>query len=290
MPWTNAIGLYVPPEHKSALQLVKANENCYTGNTDDLQFFTPGKYDSKFKGRNIALIAILQAEKSRVLFAGSMDTFSNDLIYRQKVKYFRASSITDRDPEAETRENYIESVNSTPKLIMHALGWMMGMKNQFKVTMFRHFKLDDISQTEKFYVNDTVRFEMRIAESVDGTWLPLLHTDASFMAEFNRIDTFIRAPLQTKGDGRYYVDMQLPDVYGVYTFRTFITKPGYNLIQIDQKVTVNPTPYDHYPRFLECAYPYYLSAFSMMTGVFSLSFVFLYHKETAKVTQTKKDK
>ena len=84
--------------------------------------------------------------------------------------------------------------------------------------------------------------------------------------------------------------MRLPDVYGVYTFRTFITKPGYNLIQIDQKVTVNPTPYDHYPRFLECAYPYYLSAFSMMTGVFSLSFVFLYHKETAKVTQTKKDK
>ena len=76
---------------------------------------------------------------------------------------------------------------------------MLGMKNQFKVTMFRHYKIDDISETEKFYVNDTVRFEMRIAESVDGVWLPLLHTDALFMAEFNRIDTFIRAPLQTKG-------------------------------------------------------------------------------------------
>ena len=53
------------------------------------------------------------------MFAGSMDVFSNDLIYRQYVKYFRSSSITDQDPESEMRENYIESQNSTPKLIMH---------------------------------------------------------------------------------------------------------------------------------------------------------------------------
>ena len=60
-----------------------------------------------------------------------MDTFSNDLIYRQNVKYFRSSSITDQDPEAETRENYIESMNSTPKLIMHvSYGFLYTVKTQ----------------------------------------------------------------------------------------------------------------------------------------------------------------
>ena len=81
-----------------------------------------------------------------------------------------------------------------------------------------------------------------------------------------------------------------PDVNGVYTFQIEITQPGYNLIHLTQKVVVNPTPYDHYPRFLECAYPYYLSAFSMMSGVLSMSFVFLYHDDKNKKINTKKNK
>ena len=30
MPWMNAIGMYIPEEHQTALPLVKCNENCYT--------------------------------------------------------------------------------------------------------------------------------------------------------------------------------------------------------------------------------------------------------------------
>ena len=43
---------------------------------------------------------------------------------------------------------------------------------------------------------------------------------------------------------------------------------------------MRPLTHTQYERFSRCAYPYYVSAFSMMAGVFLFSFVFLYYKET----------
>lgn len=87
----------------------------------------------------------------------------------------------------------------------------MQQKNQYKVTAFRHYNVADIEQNSKFYVNDTVRFEARISEIVDGFWLPLLNNEAGiFQAELKLVDTYIRAPLIHRGDGRYHVDMRLP--------------------------------------------------------------------------------
>merc|ERR1711935_102497 len=281
MPWMNSIGMHIPEEHATALPLVKCNENCYT---DDLSFkpIKPGKLMTKFKGRNICLMAILQEEFSRVVFASSMDVFSDETMYRHYVKYYREASVTDQSEKGMVgQEGIIDSQNSTPKLLVNALGWLLQQKNQYKVTAFRHYKVDDIEQTKKFYVNETVRFEVRISELVDGFWLPLLNDEPhTFQAELKLVQPFIRAPLVHRGDGRYMVDMRLPDVNGVFTFDVEVTSPGFNLIHLTQKVVVNPTPYNHYPRFLECAYPYYLSAISMMTGVFFMSFVFLYHDKS----------
>ena len=36
--------------------------------------------------------------------------------------------------------------------------------------------------------------------------------------------------------------------------------------------------YDMYDRFIPCAFPYYLSAFSMMIGAFLMGFTVLYHE------------
>ena len=89
------------------------------------------------------------------------------------------------------------------------------------------------------------------------------------------------------GSGLYYVDIRLPDVVGVYTLSLSVDSLVHNVLNLEQKVVVRPIPYDKYPRFLECAYPYYFSAFSMMFGVFLLSFAFLYHREPK---ETKKNK
>lgn len=74
----------------------------------------PGKLQEKFKGRDITLMSVAQYGTSRVVFAGSMDIFSNQLIYRSYTKYFMEAAVTNQKDGGA-----ISSQNSTPKLIMH---------------------------------------------------------------------------------------------------------------------------------------------------------------------------
>jgi oligosaccharyltransferase complex subunit beta len=48
------------------------------------------------------------------------------------------------------------------------------------------------------------------------------------------------------------------------------------------QVSVRPLQHTEYERFIPSAYPYYVSAFSMMAGVFLFSIVFLHYKEDSK--------
>jgi oligosaccharyltransferase complex subunit beta len=48
------------------------------------------------------------------------------------------------------------------------------------------------------------------------------------------------------------------------------------------QVSVRPLQHTEYERFIPSAYPYYVSAFSMMAGVFLMSIVFLHYKEDTK--------
>ena len=74
----------------------------------------PGKLEEKFKGRDITLMSIAQYDTSRVVFAGSMDAFSNQLIFRSYTKYFMENAVTNSKDGGT-----VASQNSTPKLIMH---------------------------------------------------------------------------------------------------------------------------------------------------------------------------
>ena len=74
----------------------------------------PGKLEEKFKGRDITLMSIAQYGTSRVVFAGSMDAFSNQLIFRSYTKFFMENAVTNSKDGGT-----IASQNSTPKLIMH---------------------------------------------------------------------------------------------------------------------------------------------------------------------------
>lgn len=56
------------------------------------------------------------------------------------------------------------------------------------------------------------------------------------------------------------------------------------------QVSVRPLEHTQYERFIPSAFPYYVSAFSMMLGVFIFSFVFLHFKEDgATAPKTKSD-
>ncbi|MPC50675.1 Dolichyl-diphosphooligosaccharide--protein glycosyltransferase subunit [Portunus trituberculatus] len=81
--------------------------------------------------------------------------------------------------------------------------------------------------------------------------------------------------------------VQVPDVYGVYQFKVEYNRVGFTRLYSSTQVSVRPFTHLQYERFIECAYPYYASAFSMMVGVFLFSLVFLHHKESPSKTKHK---
>jgi len=70
----------------------------------------------------------------------------------------------------------------------------------------------------------------------------------------------------------------LPDVYGVYKFVVRYNKLGYGNLLLEEQVSIHPFRHDQFERFIDVAFPYYASAFSMMAGFFVFGIVFLYSR------------
>lgn len=117
--------------------------------------------------------------------------------------------------------------------------------------------------------------EVEILENDE--WKPFTADDIQL--EFVRIDPFIRTTLKRKPNGAYEARFRIPDVYGVYQFKVDYDRVGYTRLYSTTQVSVRPLQHTQYERFIPNAYPYYVSAFSMMAGLFLFSFVFLHYKE-----------
>jgi oligosaccharyltransferase complex subunit beta len=97
------------------------------------------------------------------------------------------------------------------------------------------------------------------------------------------LDPYIRVNLphvrSDKTSAWYEKTIQLPDVFGVYTFRVRYQRPGYSWIHYAEQVPIRPFRHDEYPRFLTIAYPYYTGAGSVMIAFVVFVVVWLYHHD-----------
>lgn len=84
------------------------------------------------------------------------------------------------------------------------------------------------------------------------------------------LDPYIRTTLKQvasiNGAGRFEVNLRLPDVYGVFTFKVNYKRSGLSYILAEDQVSIRPFRHNEYPRFLTAAYPYYASTGSMIVG------------------------
>lgn len=122
----------------------------------------------------------------------------------------------------------------------------------------------------------------------NGEWKPFVADDIQL--EFVRIDPFVRTTLKGQPGGVYEAKFKIPDVYGVYKFIVDYDRIGYTHLYSSTQVSVRPLQHTQYERFIPSAYPYYVSAFSMMAGLFLFSFVFLHFKEEAVKPEGKNKK
>lgn len=112
---------------------------------------------------------------------------------------------------------------------------------------------------------------------MNGKWEPFKNTDVQL--EFIRLDPFVRTTLKPSSTGNFVAQFKLPDVYGIFKFNVDYNRIGYTHLFSTTQVSVRPLRHTEYDRFISAAYPYYVSAFSMMAAVFFFSFIQLYHHD-----------
>uniref|UniRef100_A0A183CF94 Dolichyl-diphosphooligosaccharide--protein glycosyltransferase 48 kDa subunit n=1 Tax=Globodera pallida TaxID=36090 RepID=A0A183CF94_GLOPA len=220
-------------------------------------------------GRSTILLGALQARNNaRVVLSGSLDFFSN--------KFFDA-----------TLNSVGHAANATKsgnqELAASILEWVLKESGVLRLNSVKHHIVGQKFPPAEYTIMENVRYEINIEELKNGKWIPFQGKDVQM--EFVRIDPFVRITLKNN-NGKLTAEFKIPDVYGVYKFLVDYHRIGYTHLNDVQQVSVRPLQHTQYERFSRCAYPYYVSAFSMMIGVVLFSFVFLYYKETPLPSST----
>ena len=262
------LGMIADPDNPLILEIM-------TGATTSYSYFPDDKIDEypHAVGKSTLLMAGMQARNNaRVVFSGSIDFFSNE--------FFAASVLR----SASGAGNFDQSNNHA---IATALTkWVFKETGVLRVGTVKHHLIGETEPPTAYTVEDKVHYEIVIEERVNGKWKPFMVTN-DVQLEFFRIDPFVRIYLnKTRNGMAYYADFKLPDVYGVFQFKVDYNRIGYTHLFSTTQVSVRPFQHTQYERFIPSAYPYYVSAFSMMIGIVLFSLVFLHYRDTTKKTKT----
>lgn len=158
--------------------------------------------------------------------------------------------------------------------------WVFKKNGVVRVSGVHHHRVGELQPPASYTIMDDVVYSVNVEELSNEKWIPYEANDLQL--EFVRIDPFVRMLMKPVGNGRYEARFTIPDVYGVYQFKVDYTRIGWTHLYSTTQVSVRPLQHTQYERFILSAYPYYVSAFSMMAGVFLFSFIFLHFKEEGK--------
>ncbi|XP_028174016.1 dolichyl-diphosphooligosaccharide--protein glycosyltransferase 48 kDa subunit [Ostrinia furnacalis] len=259
-------GLILDKDNSLVLPILTADSTAYSYNPKSQVKEYPHAV-----GRKTVLIAALQARNNaRIVFSGSLFFFSDEAF---------------NSPVSKVHSDKLKSDTSGNKALAASLSaWAFGERGRLRVRRVHHQRPGDSHSSDTYTIMDTVIYRIEIEELRNGKWQPFEANDVQL--EFVRIDPFIRATLQRRPSGAYEAELRVPDVWGVYQFKVDYDRVGYTRLYHSTQVSVRPLQHTQYERFIPSAYPYYVSAFSMMVGVFLFSFVFLYYKEETPKTKS----
>jgi oligosaccharyltransferase complex subunit beta len=224
-------------------------------------------------GRDTLLVTALQARNNaRVVFAGSLDMFSD--------KFFSSAVQSFSDKTGTPGKKYDKSGNE--EFCIELSKWTFQERGLLRARDLQHrLQQKDAPLNPLAYrIKDDIHFQIVIEEwdQSKASWVPF--TQNNVQLELVMLDPYIRKTLPHDGKGTFSADFTLPDVYGVYKFRIQHHKKGYSNLEVSQQVSVHPYRHNQFERFIDVAYPYYTSAFSMFAAFFIFGVVFLYSKDS----------
>ncbi|XP_034190319.1 dolichyl-diphosphooligosaccharide--protein glycosyltransferase non-catalytic subunit Ost48 [Osmia lignaria lignaria] len=254
-------GLIADVENPLILRLLTASSSAYSYNPQN-----PIKEYPHAVGKNTLLIAALQARNNaRVVFSGSLYFFSDE-------------AFTSPIQKAQDGKKYEKSGNEAVATMIAR--WVFKENGVIRVASVHHHRVGESEPPAAYTIMDDVVYSIEVQKLSGDQWVPYETNDLQL--EFVRIDPFIRMTMKPVGNGRYEARFKIPDVYGVYQFKVDYTRIGLTHLYSTTQVSVRPLQHTQYERFIPSAFPYYISAFSMMGGVFLFSLVFLHYKEDTK--------
>lgn len=265
----HGLGMTADPENPLVLEIM-------TGYTTSYSYFAKDSVSEypHAVGRSTLLIAGLQARNNaRVVFSGSLDFFSNEFY---SIPVHKASAGAKEFSKSSNREMGA----ALTKWVFKEVGLLdAGNDTHFLRSQGRgNVPMD-------YTVEDDVHYEIEIKELVNGAWVPFKAKDVQM--EFVRIDSYVCIFMnRSSKTGVYYADFKLPDVYGVFQFKVTYNRIGYTHLYSSIQVSVRPFEHTQYERFIPSAFPYYMSAFSMMVGVILFAVVFLHFRDNTQKTKT----
>uniref|UniRef100_A0A0R3RHX9 Dolichyl-diphosphooligosaccharide--protein glycosyltransferase 48 kDa subunit n=1 Tax=Elaeophora elaphi TaxID=1147741 RepID=A0A0R3RHX9_9BILA len=261
----SGVALIADKTNNLRLEILSASTTAYSFNPREKVEEYPGAV-----GRSTLLIGAIQARNNaRVVLTGSLAMFSDAFINANVSKYGSTTKLQ--------KSGNLELLTELSK-------WVFMEKSVLKVKSVSHHRVGEKNPPREYTILDNVEYEIEIEELNNGKWEAFREDDVQL--EFTRIDPFVRTTLKNY-NGKLKTQFKLPDVYGVFKFMVDYRRIGYSHLLDVQQVSVRPLQHTQYERFIYSAYPYYVSAFSMMIGVNLFSCVFLYHKEPSK--DVKKD-
>ncbi|KAI9096573.1 Dolichyl-diphosphooligosaccharide--protein glycosyltransferase subunit WBP1 [Phlyctochytrium arcticum] len=210
-------------------------------------------------GNEIALVSAMQARNNaRVVFAGSVDMFSDKLLELEVGK----------DTPKPVNNAYITSLSQ----------WVFQETGVLRVNDKRHHRHNETAQHGIYRIKDDLVYEISISEWKNDKWVPFSAPDVQLEAVM--LDPYIRRTLRSHpATGLFTAHFTLPDQYGVYTLKVDYKRHGYSYITEQDTIQVRPFRHDQYPRFLSAAWPYYVNTFSLMVAFVLFSGVFLWNRE-----------
>ncbi|KYQ88802.1 dolichyl-diphosphooligosaccharide-protein glycotransferase [Tieghemostelium lacteum] len=220
------------------------------------------KAAGKLQGKRVGLVSSLQARNNaRVTFSGSLELLSNENLRNTKV----------------SNKEFVEQLTS----------WTLQERGILRASDLSIVKVNptstdnNSSSTILLTVKDDIQYSLKIEEFQNGQWVPFV---GKLQLEIICLDPYIRTFIQGNKQGLYQSTIQLPDVYGVFTFEGTVKVPGYGNLQSLVRHPIRPFRHDSYERFIPSAYPYYAASFSMIIGTFIFSIIFLLHRDSTKPT------
>ena len=252
------IGMDLDPQNKYVFPILSGDKNSYSVSRSTGEVYS--------NGMHIKLVNGYQTRNNRrIVVLGSTDVCSDKFYYL---------SMT------EGSTSMLESPNA--QFCQDLLNWNFQRTGVLRFTNVKHNN-DKGQSLDTYRIKDYLEYYIDIMEydyktdswknyEADDIQLSFIMMNPYYINQMKKI----------YGKPTYYAKFRAPEKHGVFKFIVDYHRTGYSYIFSSTKIPLRPFYHNEFPRFLPCAYPYYVSVFVMLGTFVLFSILFLYGKEKDK--------